>query len=159
MRRYKATQEAACAESNQQIGMVEFIGILSVHLISGSNLVSRDFNGLSDPYVILASAPARSPESHYPGQQIKSRTIMRSLNPQFDELLTVCITDLDNDVLHLTVMDYDRLSKDDPMGEAILHICNYASKLRAGESVAVDVKLEKVKKGVLFSCVFPCVLV
>uniref|UniRef100_A0A1I8F3Q0 Multiple C2 and transmembrane domain-containing protein n=1 Tax=Macrostomum lignano TaxID=282301 RepID=A0A1I8F3Q0_9PLAT len=86
---------------------------LHLHLIKGSNLVVRDSNGFSDPYVKLKL-----------GRKLlaKSRVIEKSLNPRWDEHFEFRIKDVERD-LELRVYDRDRLSvHDDYMGHCFLSI-------------------------------------
>ncbi|CAI0545557.1 unnamed protein product, partial [Linum tenue] len=89
-----------------QDGMVEFIGLLKVKVVKGTNLAVRDMLS-SDPYVILNL-----------GKQTVQTTVVRSnLNPVWDEELMLSVPQ-DYGTVKLQVFDYDTFSADDIMGEA-----------------------------------------
>ncbi|KAK4751214.1 hypothetical protein SAY87_004696 [Trapa incisa] len=93
--------------SSQKLdGMVEFIGVLKVKVVKGTNLAIRDMLS-SDPYVILTL-----------GQQTAQTTVVRSnLNPEWNEELMLSVPQ-EFGPLKLQVYDYDTFSADDIMGEA-----------------------------------------
>lgn len=85
-------------------------GTLRVHLQRASDLKAADRNGYSDPYVKLSLA----------GQSHKSKTIKKTLNPQWNETFEFSgvLRDLLAEALQLHVFDWDRATKDDPLGNA-----------------------------------------
>ncbi|ONI11155.1 hypothetical protein PRUPE_4G090400 [Prunus persica] len=92
--------------SQKTEGMVEFIGLLKVKVIRGTNLAIRDMM-TSDPYVILTL-----------GQQTLQTTIIKSnLNPVWNEELMLSVPQRYG-ALQLRVFDHDTFSADDIMGEA-----------------------------------------
>ncbi|KAJ3679062.1 hypothetical protein LUZ60_017073 [Juncus effusus] len=89
-----------------EAGMVEFIGILEVKVVKGTNLAVRDFRS-SDPYVVLTL-----------GQQKAQTTVInRNLNPVWNENLKLSVPQ-QYGPLKLQVYDHDVISADDLMGEA-----------------------------------------
>jgi len=91
-------------------GMVEFIGVLKVKVINGTNLAIRDMLS-SDPYVVLNL-----------GQQTVQTSVVRSnLNPVWNEELMLSVPENYGPV-KLKVFDYDTFSADDIMGEAEIDI-------------------------------------
>ncbi|KAK7247249.1 hypothetical protein RIF29_42128 [Crotalaria pallida] len=92
--------------SQNMEGMVEFIGMLKVKVIKGTDLAIRDMM-TSDPYVILKL-----------GQQTVQTTIVKSnLNPVWNEELMLSVPQ-EFGQLSLKVYDHDLFSADDIMGEA-----------------------------------------
>ncbi|KAJ7969120.1 ADP-ribosylation factor GTPase-activating protein AGD12 [Quillaja saponaria] len=92
--------------SQKTEGMVEFIGLLKVKVIKGTNLAIRDMM-TSDPYVILTL-----------GQQTVQTTVIKSnLNPVWNEELMLSVPQ-PYGPLKLRVFDHDTFSADDIMGEA-----------------------------------------
>ncbi|KAE7996069.1 hypothetical protein FH972_000818 [Carpinus fangiana] len=92
--------------SQNSEGMVEFIGLLKVKVIKGTNLAIRDMMS-SDPYVILTL-----------GQQTVQTTVVRSnLNPVWNQELMLSVPQRFGP-LKLRVFDHDTFSSDDIMGEA-----------------------------------------
>ncbi|XP_022926731.1 ADP-ribosylation factor GTPase-activating protein AGD12-like [Cucurbita moschata] len=93
-------------KSHLQKGMVEFLGLLKVKVIKGTNLAIRDMMS-SDPYVVLTL-----------GQQTVQTGIIRSnLNPVWNEELMLSVPQAFG-TLKLQVYDYDTFTADDIMGEA-----------------------------------------
>lgn len=91
-------------------GMVEFIGVLKIKVVKGTNLAIRDMM-TSDPYVILNL-----------GQQKVQTTVVKSnLNPVWNEELMLSVP-LEYGPVKLQVYDYDTFSADDIMGEAEIDI-------------------------------------
>ncbi|PIO76634.1 C2 domain protein [Teladorsagia circumcincta] len=85
---------------------------LSVTILDAHRLPAMDRNGMSDPYVKLCILPERK-------QKYETKIIRNSLNPVYNEtfLFSLPFNELQSKTLMLTVYDYDRLSKDDKMGE------------------------------------------
>ncbi|KAA0052490.1 putative ADP-ribosylation factor GTPase-activating protein AGD13 [Cucumis melo var. makuwa] len=89
-----------------QEGMVEYIGLLKIKVIRGTNLAIRDMMS-SDPYVVMTL-----------GQQTVQTSVVRSnLNPVWNEELTLSVPQGFGSI-KLQVYDYDTFSADDIMGEA-----------------------------------------
>ncbi|XP_020588600.1 ADP-ribosylation factor GTPase-activating protein AGD12-like isoform X2 [Phalaenopsis equestris] len=88
------------------VGMVDFIGILTVKVIQGRNLAVRDMLS-SDPYVVLSLGK----------QKAKTSVIKSNLNPVWNEELKLSVPQ-HYGPLKLQVFDHDLLSADDIMGEA-----------------------------------------
>ncbi|KAL3741365.1 probable ADP-ribosylation factor GTPase-activating protein AGD13 isoform X2 [Eucalyptus grandis] len=92
--------------SKNSEGMVEFIGLVKVKVIKGTNLAIRDMLS-SDPYVVLNL-----------GQQTAQTNVVKSnLNPVWNQELMLSVPQ-DFGPLKLRVFDHDTFSADDIMGEA-----------------------------------------
>ncbi|CAI8618775.1 unnamed protein product [Vicia faba] len=92
--------------SKNMEGMVEFIGMLKVKVVKGTNLAIRDMM-TSDPYVVLKL-----------GQQTVQTAIIKSnLNPVWNEELMLSVPE-QYGTISLKVFDHDLFSADDIMGEA-----------------------------------------
>ncbi|KAL3924790.1 MAG: hypothetical protein SGPRY_003817 [Prymnesium sp.] len=83
-------------------------GIAIVKIVSGKDLLSADWNGRSDPYVILMTSS---------GQWAKTKVSLRNLNPVWNETLHLNIDDPTLPI-KIKVMDKDKLKKDDHLGDA-----------------------------------------
>mmetsp|Transcript_30034 Transcript_30034/g.75582 ORF Transcript_30034/g.75582 Transcript_30034/m.75582 type:complete len:378 (-) Transcript_30034:26-1159(-) len=73
---------------------------LSVTVVSARDLLAKDKNGLSDPYVLLQLGK----------QQKKTRVVKKTLNPIFDQTLTLFA--VRDSFLSASVWDWDRVGKD-----------------------------------------------
>ncbi|XP_067838951.1 multiple C2 and transmembrane domain-containing protein 1-like isoform X3 [Heptranchias perlo] len=81
-------------------------GIVSVTLIEGRDLKPMDPNGLSDPYVKFKMGC----------QKYKSKTILKTLNPQWREQFDFLLADEKGGIIDITVWDKDSMKKDDFIG-------------------------------------------
>ena len=86
-------------------------GLLKVLVRNGTGLRGADFNGKSDPYVILQSG----------GKELKSRVVKSSTSPQWNEELSFpgMLQEFTRTGLGLQVFDYDapiKMSADDALG-------------------------------------------
>ena len=115
-------------------------GTLHVYLDKGVDLKSMDSNGLSDPYVKLTVH----------GKQQKSKTVKKTLNPQWDESFTWTgvLRDLISAPMELVAMDYDGpLKRDDPLGNATVPLGalatskTHAPVVRLPEKGSIHLKL------------------
>jgi hypothetical protein len=94
-------------------------GILRVEIIGCQDLKASDINGFSDPYVKLTVVPL----DLKPAVNKKTKVQERTLAPMFNETFSIALTEeqmLSNGILHFCVKDYDRIKKNDYMGEAFL---------------------------------------
>ncbi|XP_048633348.1 protein C2-DOMAIN ABA-RELATED 1 [Brassica napus] len=101
--------------------MENLLGLLRIHVKRGVNLAIRDRADISssDPYVVVHSGK----------QKLKTRVVKHSLNPDWNDHLTLSVTD-PNLPVKLTVYDYDLLSADDKMGEAEFNIAAYLEAIK-----------------------------
>ncbi|KAM6947937.1 extended synaptotagmin-1 [Lycodopsis pacificus] len=87
-------------------------GLLRIHLLAGQNLVPKDnlmggmIKGKSDPYVKI----------NIGGETFTSQVIKSNLNPTWNEMYEVILTQLPGQDLHMEVFDKDMDMKDDFMG-------------------------------------------
>ncbi|CAK9166527.1 unnamed protein product [Ilex paraguariensis] len=86
--------------------MEHLLGLLRIHVHRGVNLAVRDLKS-SDPYVIV----------RFGKQKLKTRVIKRNLNPEWNEDLTLSVSD-PNTPIKLMVYDKDTFTPDDKMGDA-----------------------------------------
>eukprot|EP00262_Sarcandra_glabra_P003611 TRINITY_DN1434_c0_g2_i1.p1 TRINITY_DN1434_c0_g2~~TRINITY_DN1434_c0_g2_i1.p1 ORF type:complete len:343 (+),score=67.88 TRINITY_DN1434_c0_g2_i1:138-1166(+) len=94
------------ALSKKTVGMVEFIGLLKVKVIKGTDLAVRDML-TSDPYVVLTLGQ----------QRVQTTVINSNLNPVWNEELMLSVPQ-HYGAMKLQVFDHDTFSADDIMGEA-----------------------------------------
>ncbi|OMP06280.1 C2 calcium-dependent membrane targeting [Corchorus olitorius] len=98
--------------------MDNLLGLLRIRVKKGVNLAVRDVRS-SDPYVVVKMGR----------QKLKTRVIKKDVNPEWNEDLTLSITDASLPI-KLTVYDHDTFSKDDKMGDAEFDIKTYIEALK-----------------------------
>ncbi|XVE58860.1 hypothetical protein DITRI_Ditri04bG0203000 [Diplodiscus trichospermus] len=116
--------------------MDNLLGLLRIRVKRGVNLAVRDVR-TSDPYVVVKMGR----------QKLKTRVIKKDVNPEWNEDLTLSVTDPSNPI-KLTVYDHDTFSKDDKMGDAEFDIRPYIEALK--------MNLEEIPNGTIISRVHPC---
>ncbi|KAK4483551.1 hypothetical protein RD792_010751 [Penstemon davidsonii] len=115
---------------NSMAGMVEFVGLIKVNVVRGTNLAIRDVM-TSDPYVILSLG----------NQSMKTRVIKNNLNPVWNERLMLSIPE-NIPPLKLLVYDKDTFTTDDFMGDAEIDIQPLLSAAKALEYSAVGESMQ-----------------
>eukprot|EP01112_Ceratiomyxa_fruticulosa_P020588 TRINITY_DN7054_c0_g1_i1.p1 TRINITY_DN7054_c0_g1~~TRINITY_DN7054_c0_g1_i1.p1 ORF type:complete len:846 (+),score=186.10 TRINITY_DN7054_c0_g1_i1:374-2539(+) len=93
---------------------------VSVRVIEGRNLASKDANGLSDPYIKVK----------FGGVKKKTRVQKKTLNPFYNEDFLFDVVDnpnpekdgYDNRVVRVEIWDWDRVGANDFMGEVLISI-------------------------------------
>ncbi|XP_028769865.1 protein C2-DOMAIN ABA-RELATED 4 [Neltuma alba] len=98
--------------------MENLLGLLRIHVQRGVNLAVRDVVS-SDPYVVIKMGK----------QKLKTRVINKNVNPEWNDDLTLSISDPRLPV-HLYVYDKDKFSFDDKMGEAEFDINPFLEAVR-----------------------------
>ncbi|KAK3228286.1 hypothetical protein Dsin_008148 [Dipteronia sinensis] len=115
--------------------MDSLLGLLRIRVKRGVNLAVRDVRS-SDPYVVVKMGR----------QKLKTRVIKKDVNPEWNEDLTLSITDPDVPIM-LTVYDHDTFTKDDKMGDVEFSIKSYIEALK--------MKLDSLPSGTTISRVVP----
>ncbi|XP_050374416.1 protein C2-DOMAIN ABA-RELATED 5-like [Argentina anserina] len=100
--------------------MENMLGLLRIHIQRGVNLAVRDMRS-SDPYLIVKMGK----------QKLKTRVVKKSVNPEWNEQLTLSIADPNLPIL-VSVYDKDTFSFDDPMGDAEFEISPFVKALKGG---------------------------
>ncbi|XP_047229574.1 multiple C2 and transmembrane domain-containing protein 1 isoform X4 [Girardinichthys multiradiatus] len=109
-------------------------GIVSITLIEGRNLTPMDPNGLSDPYAKFRLGP----------QKYKSKTVPKTLSPQWKEQFDLHLYEETGGVLDITVWDKDTGRRDDFIGRCQLDL----STLTKEKTHRLELPLEECR-GVL----------
>ncbi|CAN4081546.1 unnamed protein product [Withania somnifera] len=135
--RKKESEHRSTKKSNSMAGMVEFIGLVKVNVVRGTNLAVRDVV-TSDPYVILSLG----------SQSVKTRVIKNNLNPVWNEKLMLSIPE-NVPPLKVLVYDKDTFTTDDFMGEAEIDIQPLVTAAKASENSTLceSMSLGKWKAG------------
>ncbi|KAJ7964501.1 Protein C2-DOMAIN ABA-RELATED like [Quillaja saponaria] len=111
--------------------MENFMGLLRVHVHKGVDLAVRDLRS-SDPYVIIKMG----------NQKLKTRVVRNNINPEWNDDLTLSITD-PHLPIQLSVYDKDTFSLDDKMGDAEFEIGPFLE--------AVRMRLESLPSGTIIT--------
>uniref|UniRef100_H3D7T4 Multiple C2 and transmembrane domain containing 1 n=1 Tax=Tetraodon nigroviridis TaxID=99883 RepID=H3D7T4_TETNG len=93
-------------------------GIVNIALIEGRNLIPMDPNGLSDPYVKFRLG----------NQKYKSKTVPKTLSPQWREQFDLHLYEESGGVLEITVWDKDTGRRDDFIGRCMLDLSTLAKE-------------------------------
>ncbi|GFY94933.1 calcium-dependent ARF-type GTPase activating protein family [Actinidia rufa] len=123
--RRKESEHRSTRKSNSMAGMIEFVGLIKVNVVCGTNLAVRDIV-TSDPYVILSLG----------NQSVKTRVIKNNLNPVWNEQLMLSIPQ-NIPPLKLLVYDKDTFKPDDFMGDAEIDIQPLVSAAKASEDSSI----------------------
>ncbi|XP_019167484.1 PREDICTED: protein C2-DOMAIN ABA-RELATED 4-like [Ipomoea nil] len=116
--------------------MEEILGILKVHIKRGVNLAVRDMRS-SDPYIVVKMDQ----------QKMKTRIVQKDVNPEWNEDLTLTVTD-PNTPITLTVYDHDTFTMDDLMGDAEFDIKPFLD--------ALQMNLDGYPSGTVITRILPC---
>nr|XP_020840122.1 protein piccolo-like isoform X2 [Phascolarctos cinereus] len=116
----KSVPHPITGEIQLQINYDKHLGNLIVHVLQARNLVPRDNNGYSDPFVKVYLLPGR-------GAEYKRRTkyVQKSLNPEWNQTViykNISMEQLKKKTLEVTVWDYDRFSSNDFLGEVLIEL-------------------------------------
>ncbi|KAK8558203.1 hypothetical protein V6N13_073876 [Hibiscus sabdariffa] len=132
------TKEEGSDETTTSL-MDSLMGLLRIHVKRGVNLAVRDARS-SDPYVVVKMGK----------QRLKTRMVKRDVNPEWNEELTLSMTD--PNILQSnwqTVYDHDTFTKDDKMGDAEFEVSSYIEALRK------HTNLEEISNGTMLSRLQP----
>lgn len=86
--------------------------VFTMKIIEAEDLKACDVNGTSDPYVVLGD--------EYGKRLMKTRIIMRNLNPRWDESVDITVSGALNIVA--TIWDYDTFGQHDFVGRTTLKL-------------------------------------
>ncbi|KAL2478226.1 putative ADP-ribosylation factor GTPase-activating protein AGD11 [Forsythia ovata] len=123
---WRRSESKATKKSTSMAGMVEFVGLIKVNVVRGTNLAIRDMV-TSDPYVILSLG----------NQSMKTRVIKNNLNPVWNEKLMLSIPE-NIPPLKLLVYDKDTFTPDDFMGDAEIDIQPLVTAAKAFECSSLN---------------------
>lgn len=90
----------------QHYDLVEEMSYLFVRVARARNLMGKDNNGLSDPYVRVTVGPVRA----------ETKIIRYTLDPEWNEVFAIGRDKIQGGHCELSVWDADKLSKDDFLG-------------------------------------------
>ncbi|XP_031489509.1 GTPase activating protein 1-like [Nymphaea colorata] len=106
--------------------MEHVLGLMKVHVIRGTNLAVRDTRS-SDPYVVVKMGD----------QRLKTHVKQNDLNPEWDEKLTLSVSEPILPVI-IEVFDKDTFTKDDKMGDAEVDLSPFMEAVEMHTSGTLD---------------------
>ncbi|XP_069607988.1 multiple C2 and transmembrane domain-containing protein 1 isoform X2 [Ranitomeya imitator] len=93
-------------------------GVVSITLIEGQDLKAMDTNGLSDPYVKFRLGH----------QKYKSKTLPKTLNPQWREQFNMQLFEEHGGIIDITVWDKDAGKRDDFIGRCQIDLSAFSKE-------------------------------
>ncbi|XP_035215258.1 synaptotagmin-7-like isoform X2 [Stegodyphus dumicola] len=115
--------EVDTSEPLEPAGQIQFsleydfyASTLVLRIIQGRDLPAKDIIGTSDPYVKVTLLPDKK-------RKLETKVKHRTLNPRWNETFYFegfPLHKLQKSILHLNVYDWDRFSRDDPIGDVYL---------------------------------------
>jgi hypothetical protein len=91
------------------------VHVVHVTVLSATNLPAMDSNGLDDPYCVVDLFPSMLSNMN----AVSTKVIKKTRDPVWNETFDFVITgDITACVVRIQVWDKDRMSHDDPLGEA-----------------------------------------
>nr|XP_019947972.1 PREDICTED: protein piccolo-like [Paralichthys olivaceus] len=116
-----------------QIHYDKQLGNLIVHVLQARNLVPRDNNGYSDPFVKVYLLPGRGQvmvvQNASAENKRRSKHAGKSLNPEWNQTViykNIHLEQLRKKTLEVSVWDYDKCSSNDFLGEVLIDLSNTA---------------------------------
>ncbi|XP_019615736.1 PREDICTED: synaptotagmin-7-like isoform X2 [Branchiostoma belcheri] len=120
------SNEDVVSEPTANLGRIQFsmsydfdTMTLVLHIKRAVELPAKDFSGTSDPFVKICLLPDKK-------NKMETKVKRRNLNPHWNETFQFegfPYDKLQHRVLYLQVFDYDRFSRNDPIGEVHLPLC------------------------------------
>ncbi|XP_040270025.1 protein piccolo [Bufo bufo] len=127
----KASSHPITGEIQLQVNYDKHLGNLIIHILQARNLVPRDNNGYSDPFVKVYLLPGRGQVMvvQNASAEYKRRTkyVQKSLNPEWNQTViykSISMEQLKKKTLEVTVWDYDKFSSNDFLGEVLIDLSN-----------------------------------
>ena len=95
-------------------------GVLRLTLEQGRDLPAADYDGKSDPFVVVELGAADANGGFEARETFRSTTKSKTLHPSWYEVFTLVVADPATDRVRLKVFDYDLGGDPDPLGVAVI---------------------------------------
>jgi len=125
-------------KNSENVGMVEYSGIIKLNVIKATDLPKADTFSDSDPYVIFRNSN---------GQEVKTKVIDNDNNPKWNEHLILSVNE--KDPVQIEIYDEDNHSKDDLLCTGSLDVgkqCKNGEEVKFTMAMDVDKHFRKQKK-------------
>ncbi|XP_070784964.1 protein piccolo [Enoplosus armatus] len=129
----KTQSHPISGEIQLQIHYDKQLGNLIVHVLQARNLVPRDNNGYSDPFVKVYLLPGRGQvmvvQNASAENKRRSKHAGKSINPEWNQTViykNILLEQLRKKTLEVSVWDYDKCSSNDFLGEVLIDLSNTA---------------------------------
>ncbi|KAM3588321.1 uncharacterized protein V6R79_026262 [Siganus canaliculatus] len=127
----KTLSHPISGEIQLQIHYDKQLGNLIVHVLQARNLVPRDNNGYSDPFVKVYLLPGRGQvmvvQNASAENKRRSKHAGKTLNPEWNQTViykNILLEQLRKKTLEVSVWDYDKGSSNDFLGEVLIDLSN-----------------------------------
>lgn len=95
-----ASSASAVGDGKQNAGFVR------LYVYEAANLMAKDSNGLSDPYLVVVDT------LDVDGKECKTKVLKKTVSPKWNESFTFPVANLDRWAVRLQLYDWDMLGKD-----------------------------------------------
>ena len=115
-----------------------FDALLNIKIINGNNLMARNRDGTSDPYVLLKIGE----------RKFRSKTIKKTRNPWWNETYSVRVQsdEINTGIMEFTIKDQDKWTKDGLIGTLEIPIIDI---MKANDRINKAYKLENASSGTI----------
>ncbi|XP_072003381.1 protein piccolo isoform X3 [Engystomops pustulosus] len=127
----KVSSHPITGEIQLQVNYDKHLGNLIIHILQARNLVPRDNNGYSDPFVKVYLLPGRGQvmvvQNASAEHKRRTKYVQKSLNPEWNQTViykSISMEQLKKKTLEVTVWDYDKFSSNDFLGEVLIDLSN-----------------------------------
>ena len=101
-----ANAAAAAAKMDGAPLTVRNPGFVRLFIYEANNLMAKDSNGLSDPYIVIMDT------TDVDGKDCKTKVVRKTLSPKWNEAFTFAVPNIDRWAVRLKLYDWDMLGKD-----------------------------------------------
>ena len=112
-------------------------------IIEAKDLLSADFNGLSDPYLKIPQGQAGVID--LPKKKNKTKCIYKTLNPIWNDSFVIEYNPMKCTKLKIEVYDYDFIGKDDFLGEGFVNL-EWINLSENYNEEWIPLRIEKINK-------------
>jgi Ca2+-dependent lipid-binding protein len=105
-------EEKKLLDVESELQTVSYFGKLKLIVQQAKDLEKKDRNKKADPYIVI----------NFGNQTSKSKKKKKTLTPIWNHEVELDVNNTSSEEIEISVMDWDRLGKDDPMGRVLLPV-------------------------------------